>query len=886
MSQAGYTPIQLYFSTTAAAVPVNTNLANGELAINITDEKLYFKNAAGVVKLLASNATSAPVLSFQTSLGGLTPSTATTGVVTLAGTLNTTSGGTGLTSFTAGDVPYYASGTLLSKLAIGTAGQFLTSTGTAPQWSTLSGVAVTTFSAGTTGFTPSSATSGAVTLAGTLNVANGGTGLTTLTAGYIPFGAGTSAFGNSANLFWDNTNGRLGLGTVSPAARLEVNAFTDTIKTYGGAYNQQIHDSVAGGFSQTIYQVNAVTQGLIGVGGGNMLINTGANSTANIIFATASGTTERLRIASTGAFGLSGANYGTSGQVLTSGGSGAAPTWTTPASGGSAATPTVLGTVYGSMTTSGGTPFLTALGYNAAPAMTTGTRTVAVGREALLLNTTGDRNHAFGMGALSSNLTGSFNTAVGYSSLASNTASNNTAVGYLSLATNSSGAQNNAFGYEALYSVSTSSDNSAFGTQTLKNTSTAQYNTAVGNYAAQLTTTGSFNTVLGASALYSNTTASNDVAIGYQALYSASPSVSGYTGGNVAIGYRALYLAGSVAGNSTGGCTAVGSQAGYSIASAGNGAVSTFIGQNSGYNTSSGYGNTFVGASAGYGNTSGYNNVCIGYNAGRQSVGSMGANLVAVGVNAGSSNSGNDNTFVGVSAGTSNTSGTTNAYFGTYAAQSNNGSNNVALGSSAMYLSTGASSNVVIGYQAANNMTTGTGNTLVGTQAGYDTVPITTGSQNTIVGGFSRPSTATASNQIVLGYNITGKGDSTFYVKGEPYNSINQTTWSTASDARIKKNIIDVSDGLNIINALRPVEFDYKENDTHDIGFIAQEYQQVLPKQVKTHDANDFEKALVDADGKVLAIQQNLVPYLVKAVQELTAQVETLKSEIATLKGV
>lgn len=55
MSQAGFTPIQLYRTATAAAVPVNTNLSDGELAINTTDEKLYFKNAAGTVKLLASN---------------------------------------------------------------------------------------------------------------------------------------------------------------------------------------------------------------------------------------------------------------------------------------------------------------------------------------------------------------------------------------------------------------------------------------------------------------------------------------------------------------------------------------------------------------------------------------------------------------------------------------------------------------------------------------------------------------------------------------------------------------------------------------------------------------------------------------------------------------
>ena len=116
MSQAGFTPISLYYSTTAAAVPVNTNLANGELAINITDEKLYFKNAAGTVKLLASNATSAPVLSFQTSLSGLTPSTATTGAITLAGTLGVASGGTGLTAGTSGGVlAYTATGTLASS---------------------------------------------------------------------------------------------------------------------------------------------------------------------------------------------------------------------------------------------------------------------------------------------------------------------------------------------------------------------------------------------------------------------------------------------------------------------------------------------------------------------------------------------------------------------------------------------------------------------------------------------------------------------------------------------------------------------------------------------------------------------------------------------------
>ena len=64
---------------------------------------------------------------------------------------------------------------------------------------------VTTFSAGTTGFTPSTATSGAVTLAGTLATTNGGTGLTSFTANRVFYSSSTSAIGSSANLTFDGT---------------------------------------------------------------------------------------------------------------------------------------------------------------------------------------------------------------------------------------------------------------------------------------------------------------------------------------------------------------------------------------------------------------------------------------------------------------------------------------------------------------------------------------------------------------------------------------------------------------------------------------------------------------------------------------------------------
>jgi len=98
MAATGYTPISLYYSTTASAVPVNTNLANGELAINITDGKLYFKNNSGVVTLLASSTDVGGVSTFSGGSTGLTPATATTGAITLAGTLALANGGTGATT--------------------------------------------------------------------------------------------------------------------------------------------------------------------------------------------------------------------------------------------------------------------------------------------------------------------------------------------------------------------------------------------------------------------------------------------------------------------------------------------------------------------------------------------------------------------------------------------------------------------------------------------------------------------------------------------------------------------------------------------------------------------------------------------------------------------
>jgi hypothetical protein len=91
------------------------------------------------------------VSSFQTSLSGLTPSTSTTGAVTLAGTLGATSGGTGQSTYTTGDILYASATNTLAKLPVGTNGQVLTLAAGIPSWaaSTSSGVSfvVTDFTA-------------------------------------------------------------------------------------------------------------------------------------------------------------------------------------------------------------------------------------------------------------------------------------------------------------------------------------------------------------------------------------------------------------------------------------------------------------------------------------------------------------------------------------------------------------------------------------------------------------------------------------------------------------------------------------------------------------------------------------------------------------------
>ena len=124
MAATNFTPISLYYSTTAAATPSAGNLVAGELALNTLDEKLYFKNSTGTVRLLASNAASSGTVSSVAatvptflSIAGSPITTSGTLAITLSGTaLPVANGGTALTSGTSGGVlAYTASGTLASS---------------------------------------------------------------------------------------------------------------------------------------------------------------------------------------------------------------------------------------------------------------------------------------------------------------------------------------------------------------------------------------------------------------------------------------------------------------------------------------------------------------------------------------------------------------------------------------------------------------------------------------------------------------------------------------------------------------------------------------------------------------------------------------------------
>ena len=809
-----------------------------------------------------------------------------TGATTLtAGTLPAAAGGTGLTSFTANGVVYASgTGTLATGSALTFDGTNLINSGNYTAPSNGAGVGTTTSIRGSTGTGQAGFSGGN----GFIQLLGGG-GVSSWTAfsgsnarrrGGILLQAGT-AQADSGNTY---VNGSfLDLRGSNGTNNGTFTGQGTTINLVAGA-TVRTDTFTSNGVSVTLNGGQSTLGGNFTLTCGSFVTSTGTNNGAAITGFGGTATTGGDVLLTPGVAVASGS---TSGKAYVVTNSISQEILTT----GNITTTAITAATAGSVPYFNGSKILTTgsaltfdgaiLGVNGvsvgrgAGAVSSNT---AIGTSALLSNTTASNNTAVGYEAAYNNTTGVEQVAIGYQAMYYMRGGNNTAVGSQSMrgsttAGNNTGNSNSAFGYQSLYSLTNGNNNTAIGTGALYNNTSGGFNTAVGDQAGFNATSGVYNVMVGGNAHYGVTSGSRNVSVGYEATYygGGTDRVSiGYQAGynypgyslnaivaigadthkfwfsgtnNVAIGHRALYSSGTSYYQSGSSNTVVGAfAAGYGLVIR-SGGSNTLIGYQAGFNYSSGNSNTCVGLNAFYTGTTGNNNTCMGVNT---------------------------------------------LYSGT------SGGNNTCMGVNTLYSGTTGSANTCIGFEALYKGTTGDHNTALGRGAGYSTAAavttngITTGSENIYVGGYAYPSGVAVTREIVIGYDSTGKGANTGFINangGGVYQGNNSTTWSTTSDARIKQNFNPVTNGLEVINALDPFEFDYILTGKHDVGFKAQQYMTVLPDQVQKHAASDAEKELV-GDDEIYGIQRNLDPYLVSAIKSLTEQVKALQQEIAQIKGV
>jgi hypothetical protein len=328
-------------------------------------------------------------------------------------------------------------------------------------------------------------------------------------------------------------------------------------------------------------------------------------------------------------------------------------------------------------------------------------------------------------------------------------------------------------------------------------------------------------------------------------------------------------------------------------------------------------GATIVGAYAGDAITTGAGNTALGYYS--LSATTTGANNTAIGHAALIANTtAAFNTGVGKSALTANTTGAQNTAVGYNALLSSTTAGfNTAIGSiSGDAITTGASNttvgygsgsgittadnNTIIGGSCAATLSTGANNTIVGASAANSGTLLTTGSDNIVIGIAARTSAGDVDNEIVMGSSVQGTGTNNFtFGNGGTDSNIafGGTSVTAPSDIRLKEDIQDEEVGLDFINDLRPVTFLWKKekdvpsemnvykadsetrvmNGKYNHGFIAQEVKEVIDN----HDLKEgFEMWQEDeADGRQRIGEAALMSVMVKAVQELSAQVEELKTQ-------
>ena len=264
------------------------------------------------------------------------------------------------------------------------------------------------------------------------------------------------------------------------------------------------------------------------------------------------------------------------------------------------------------------------------------------------------------------------------------------------------------------------------------------------------------------------------------------------------------------------------------------------VGKGSGTTTS----NTAFGVSALEANTSSGANTALGFETLKLNL--TGASNTAVGHQALEFNTASANTAVGAASLLLNTTGSSNTACGGGTLSANLiGSSNAALGANALLVATN-DGNTAVGATALSTLTTGTNNTGVGFNA--------------------QPSTATVSNTITLGNSSIATL------------RCQVTTITALSDQRDKKDIVDIPAGLAFVQALRPVAFlwnmrDGGKIDVPEFGFIAQELQAAQ----ETTGITVPNLVSLENPDRLEASQSTLLPVLVKAIQELKAELDALK---------
>lgn len=324
----------------------------------------------------------------------------------------------------------------------------------------------------------------------------------------------------------------------------------------------------------------------------------------------------------------------------------------------------------------------------------------------------------------------------------------------------------------------------------------------------------------------------------------------------------------------------------------------TFLGNNSGNftlveaNSNTGVGqfslnalstgdyNTALGNNTLVYNTTGSRNVAVGLQALYHN--SSGNSNTALGTLSLNNNStGERNTSVGESSLTNNTSGNYNTAIGYSSLNANAvGDQNTAVGFGAMNFNYSGNYNTALGLNSLFSNTSGDQNTALGFSSGS---AIVTGNNLTLIGYNSQPSSASANNQITLGNSSVTSLRS------------NVQTITSLSDMRDKKNIKDLSLGLDFLMKIKPRLFNWDKREWYEdnvsdgsklqevptAGFIAQELDEVQT----TENAEWMNLVLKDNPEKLEATSGNLLPVMVKAIQELKVENEKLKVENVQLKN-